>query len=61
MGAEGHHGVRQPCLYYGWIVVSVGIIGMTLVYGVRHSFTVFCLIFWVAAPRKGIRTRPGYL
>ena len=28
-------------LFYGWKIVSVGIIGMVLIYGIRHSFAVF--------------------
>jgi sugar phosphate permease len=32
--------IRKP-LFYGWIIVSVAIIGMMLVYGTRNSFSVF--------------------
>ncbi len=31
---------RSP-LFYGWIIVGIAIIGMTLAYGTRHSFSVF--------------------
>jgi len=31
---------RSP-LYYGWIIVGIGVIGMALTYGTRHSFSVF--------------------
>ncbi|MBW1695652.1 MAG: MFS transporter [Deltaproteobacteria bacterium] len=31
---------RMP-VYYGWIIVAVSAITMTLVYGVRHSFSIF--------------------
>ncbi len=33
-------GFRFP-FYYGWIIVAISAITMTLVYGVRHSFSVF--------------------
>jgi MFS family permease len=33
--------VRRPPFFYGWVIVGIGIVGMTLVYGVRHSFSVF--------------------
>ena len=31
---------RLP-FYYGWVIVGVAAIAMTLVYGVRHSFSIF--------------------
>lgn len=33
--------VRRPKVFYGWIIIGISIIGLTLVYGVRHSFSVF--------------------
>ena len=41
MGSERKHGDRKPGLFYGWKIVGTGILGMILVYGVRHSFAVF--------------------
>jgi MFS family permease len=32
---------RTPGLFYGWKIVCTGILGMILVYGIRHSFAVF--------------------
>jgi sugar phosphate permease len=32
---------RRPGVFYGWIIVWTGILGMILVYGIRHSFAVF--------------------
>lgn len=31
---------RSP-FYYGWIIVGIAILAMTLIYGTRHSFSVF--------------------
>ncbi len=31
---------RSP-FFYGWIIVGIAVIGMTLTYGTRHSFSVF--------------------
>ena len=33
--------VKRSPLFYGWIIVGIGVIGMTLTYGTRHSFSVF--------------------
>jgi MFS family permease len=41
MGSERKHGGRKPGLFYGWKIVGTGILGMILVYGIRHSFAVF--------------------
>ena len=38
---EGNQKARKPGLFYGWKIVGVGIIGMILIYGIRHSFAVF--------------------
>ncbi len=32
---------RQSPLFYGWVIVGITIACMTLVYGIRHSFSVF--------------------
>jgi len=32
---------RRPALFYGWVIVAVTVIGMLIIYGVRHSFSVF--------------------
>ncbi|MGB2827403.1 MAG: MFS transporter, partial [Dehalococcoidales bacterium] len=32
---------RKPLFFYGWVMVVISIIGMMLVYGTRHSFSVF--------------------
>ena len=31
----------KPVPFYGWKIVGTGILGMILVYGIRHSFAVF--------------------
>jgi MFS family permease len=31
---------RKPLFFYGWVMVVISIIGMILVYGTRHSFSV---------------------
>ena len=33
--------VERPRFFYGWIIVGMSFISMTLIYGVRHSFSVF--------------------
>jgi len=33
--------VRRPHLFYGWVIVGLAIVGGTLVYGIRHSFSIF--------------------
>ena len=33
--------VRRPPFFYGWVIVGTAIVGGTLVYGIRHSFSVF--------------------
>jgi len=40
MGDGGGRG-GGPGLFYGWKIVGTGILGMVMVYGVRHSFAVF--------------------
>jgi len=32
---------KEPSYFYGWKIVWTGIIGMILIYGIRHSFAVF--------------------
>ena len=32
---------RPQSIFYGWVIVGIAVIGMTLVYGIRHSFPVF--------------------
>jgi len=39
--SENDRAVRKPGLFYGWKIVWTGILGMILVYGIRHSFAVF--------------------
>ena len=41
MESEDDHWRRKPVLFYGWKIVWTGILGMILVYGIRHSFAVF--------------------
>jgi len=41
MGSERNYKDRKPVLFYGWKIVWTGILGMILVYGIRHSFVVF--------------------
>lgn len=33
--------MRHPRFFYGWIVVGISVVSMMLIYGVRHSFSVF--------------------
>jgi len=33
--------VKRSPFFYGWVIVGIGVIGMTLTYGTRHSFSVF--------------------
>lgn len=33
--------VRRPRFFYGWIIVGIAIVSMTLIMGIRHSFAVF--------------------
>lgn len=33
--------INKAGIFYGWKIVSIGIIGMVLIYGIRHSFAVF--------------------
>jgi MFS family permease len=33
--------VKRLHFFYGWVVVSIGLVSMTLIYGIRHSFSVF--------------------
>ena len=32
---------RPQPVFYGWVIVGIGIISLTLVYGIRHSFSIF--------------------
>jgi MFS family permease len=32
---------KYPRLFYGWIIVGITVVSMTLIYGIRHSFSVF--------------------
>jgi len=32
---------RPQRIFYGWVIVGIAVIGLTLVYGIRHSFAVF--------------------
>ena len=33
--------VKRPTIFYGWVIVGIAITSMTLIYGTRHSFSVF--------------------
>jgi len=33
--------VKRPVFFYGWVIVGIATVGMALVYGTRHSFSVF--------------------
>jgi len=33
--------VRRPHFFYGWVIVGIAVISLTLIYGIRHSFAVF--------------------
>ena len=41
MEEAGNRRVKDAPLFYGWIIVFVTVIGMILIYGIRHSFAVF--------------------
>ena len=41
MSVEKGGADRRPLFFYGWVIVGIAIIGMILVYGTRHSFSVF--------------------
>ena len=41
LSAEKGGSDRRPLFFYGWVIVGIAIIGMILVYGIRHSFSVF--------------------
>ncbi len=32
---------KRPTLFYGWVIVATTVVGMILIYGIRHSFPVF--------------------
>jgi len=34
-------GIRFPDVYYGWIIVGVGLVSMVFWIGIRSSFSVF--------------------
>ncbi len=33
--------VKFPRFFYGWIIVGITVVSMTLIYGIRHSFSIF--------------------
>lgn len=33
--------IKRPRFFYGWVIVGLAVVGMTLTYGIRHSFSVF--------------------
>ena len=33
--------VKRPCFFYGWVIVGIAVVNLTLVMGIRHSFSVF--------------------
>jgi MFS family permease len=33
--------VERPRFFYGWVIVGTSLVSMTLIYGIRHSFSVF--------------------
>jgi len=33
--------VKQPRFFYGWVIVGIAIVNLALIYGIRHSFSVF--------------------
>ena len=41
MESGKEHRRPKPAVFYGWKIVGTGILGMILVYGIRHSFAVF--------------------
>ncbi len=33
--------VKRPLFFYGWVIVGIGVISTVLIYGTRHSFSIF--------------------
>jgi len=33
--------VKRPSFFYGWVIVGIAVVSVTLVMGIRHSFAVF--------------------
>jgi MFS family permease len=33
--------VKRPRLFYGWVMVGMTVVSMILIYGIRHSFSIF--------------------
>lgn len=33
--------IRRSHPFYGWVIVAITVVGLTLIYGIRHSFSVF--------------------
>ena len=33
--------LKRPRFFYGWVIVGISLVSMTLIYGIRHSFSVF--------------------
>jgi MFS family permease len=38
---KGLRMIRGPHFFYGWVIVGINLVSMTLIYGIRHSFSVF--------------------
>lgn len=33
--------VKRPLFFYGWVIVGITVVSMILIYGIRHSFSIF--------------------
>jgi len=33
--------VKRPLFFYGWVIVGITVVSLTLVYGIRHAFSIF--------------------
>jgi sugar phosphate permease len=32
---------KRPHLFYGWVIVGITVVSLTLIYGIRHTFSIF--------------------
>ena len=32
---------KQPHLFYGWVIIGITVVSLTLIYGIRHTFSIF--------------------
>jgi sugar phosphate permease len=41
ISAEGVGMAKDDSFFYGWVIVGISVVSMVLIYGIRHSFSVF--------------------